>query len=498
LFQTAVNGDVRWVNAAAARIVGYDSPEDFMSNVADIREIYVDPSRRDDFEREIQMRGSASGFDYEIRRKDGAIRWISVSARALIAADGLVEGYEGTVVDITDRKLLDAALIAVSSRLDPEEAVSQFAEILRRVIPFKQVTLAVIEGANYRRMVSISASGTAVTFPQNEIIPLAGNSMQVAVDARRPVVVTDTSQGQWDFDQVLKERGIASYTVLPLVDDTGVFATFNIGAGKPNAFSNDTVSLLESITAGLSNAVRNILLYEREREAHRQMERINYLKSDFVARVTHDLRSPLSVISGIADVTMRAWDRLPEKDRRQKMDVIFRQANRMSELLRRDLEIALIELGELVCKREPFDLAELVRQAIEDLATSEIAHRYELDIPESLPWAVGDRDRNLQVLDNLLSNAIKFSPPGTMIIVRVSRHENTLRVDVQDQGPGIEQDRLDEVFERMFRLDERTEGTGLGLYISKSFVEAQAGDIWVSSAPGEGACFSFTLPIASD
>lgn len=498
LFQTGVDGEVKWVNAAASRIVGYDSPEDFMSNVADIRQIYVDPSRRDDFEREIELRGSASGFDYEIRRKDGAIRWISVSARPLIAADGSVEGYEGTVIDITDRKLLDAALLAVSSQLDPEEAVSQFAEVLDRVIPFRQVTLAVIEGDSYRRMVSISASGTKAPFVQNELVPLAGNSMQVAVDTCRPVVVVDTSEGRWDFDRVLQQRGIASYTVLPLVDDTGVFATFNIGAGERNAFSDDTVSLLESITAGLANAVRNILLFERERDAHRQMERINYLKTDFVARVTHDLRSPLSVIAGIADITMRAWDRLSDEDRRQKLDVIFRQANRMNELLRRDLDIALIELGELVCKREPFDLGEVVRQAIEDLETSETSHRYELDVPEELPWAVGDRDRNLQILDNLLSNAMKFSPPGTVIRLRVSRDEDFLRVDVQDEGSGIEADRLNEVFERMFRLDERTEGTGLGLYISKSLVDAQGGDIWVTGQPGEGACFSYTLPIASD
>ncbi|MFN2488899.1 MAG: ATP-binding protein [Actinomycetota bacterium] len=499
LFQTGVDGSIRWVNTAAARIVGYETSEDFVSNVSNISEIYVDPSRRAEFRREIETHGFASGFEYEIRRKDAAIRWIAVSARPWHGADGAIEGFEGTVTDVTNRKLLAAALDAVSSRLGPTEAVSRFGEVLERVVPYRQVTLALIEEdhRHYRRIASISPSGTASSFPDDESVPLAGNSMEMALSSQRPVVVNDTSEEVWEFDRVLRERGVVSYAIFPLVDDTGVFATFNIGAADTGVFSDDVLSLLESISAAVRNAVKNLLLLEREREAHRRMEEMNRLKNDFLARVSHDLRSPLTVIDGVAHMTQKQWDRLSEEDRQRRFDVILRQGHRMSELLRRDLDVALIESGELACLKEPFDLGAVVRGAVEDLRASSASHRLDLVVQEPLPTALGDRERNLQILGNLLSNATKFSPAGTVVRVRVRREMDEVRVDVQDEGVGIEPNRRDELFERMSRLAAMAEGTGLGLYICKSLVEAQGGRIWVSGDAGQGACFSYTMPVAA-
>ncbi|MDQ3984878.1 MAG: ATP-binding protein [Actinomycetota bacterium] len=498
LFQTGTDGTIIWVNEAAARIVGYDSPGDFMANVQDIREIYVDPSRRDDFRREIERHGSVTDFEYEIYRRDGAHRWIAVSAQPMMGPDGSFEGFEGTVTDVTEKKLLRAALEAVSSRLDPNEAISRFADVLRRVIPYDQLTLAVIEGDHYRRMVSISEPTSRAAFPPGERVPLAGNSMDEVIRSQRDLVVLDTSEGKWSFDRVLLEQGVMSYAIFPLLDDTGVFATFNIGSGRHEVFDSETLSLLRSITGAVANAVKNILLFERERAAFLRMEELDQLKKDLFAWVSHDLRSPLTIIKGSAEVAHEYWDRLDENEKRERLRVIVRQAHRMDELLRRDLEVALIEAGELTCKSEPFDLAALVRRTVNDLATSHISRTFDLAIPEDPPWAMGDRDRNLQVLGNLLSNAVKFSPEGSEVGVQVIEEDQSLRVDVLNEGSGIEADRLEEIFNKMYRIEHRVEGTGLGLYISRYLIEAQGGRIWASSVPGQQTCFSFTLPTAGD
>ena len=498
LFQTGTDGSIRWVNPAAARIVGYESPEDFVQSVSDIREIYVDPSRRDELIRQMEERGRVSGFEYEMRRKDGAIRWISLSARALPASGEMGPGFEGIFTDVTDRKLLHAALQAVSAHLDPTEAISRFASVLERVIPFEQLTLAVIEDDKYRRMVSISPSGRANSFPLDERVPLAENPMKQVVNSGKPVVHMDTTRTRFEFDRFLKESGIASYAMLPLIDDRGsVFATFNVGAGEPGMFDEDIVTLLESIAGAVANAVKNILLFEREREANRQLEEIDRLRRDLLAWVSHDLRSPLAVIKGSASIIVDLWDRVSDEDKKERAEVIIRQADRMDNLLRRDLDLALMESGELKCAKEPFDLGELVRRTVNDMEKAGTEHTLKTEIPESLPQALGDVERTLQVLGNLLSNAVKFSPEDSAITLRVWGRDDVVMVSVHNEGEGIEGPKLQEMFRKMSRLDPAREGTGLGLYISKYLVEVQGGELSASSAPGEGVTFTFSLPAAN-
>jgi PAS domain S-box-containing protein len=496
LFQTTPVGEIRWVNRAAARIVGYESPEEFTAAVGDIRQIYVDPSRRDDFLREIAAHGEISGFEYEISRRDGAVRWIEVSARPVIAPDGSVELFEGTVTDVTNKRLLRAGLDAVSSQLEPREAVSRFADVLGRVVPFHQLTLSVIEGDHYRRMISVSAPDQPVWFPPGERVPLAENPMLQVVTTRSYLVVPDTAAGQWAFDAVLLSRGVGSYAVFPLVDESGVFATFNVGVAEPSSLSEDVVTLLESITSAVANAVKNILVFEREREARRQLAEAIRLKDEFLERASHDLRSPVTIIDGLAEILQVHWDAMDDDLRRQRLQVIQRQARRMKELVRRDMDVALIEAGDLVCQPRVFDLAAGVREAVQDVAVATPSHRFEVSTSPTLPMAYADDERTLQVLANLVTNAVKFSPRGTAIRVGVSQEGSTLRVDVQDEGPGIDPEHRDEIFEKMARLDPHAEGTGLGLYIARSLVELQGGRIWAASAPGAGARLSFTVPVA--
>ena len=497
LFQTRHDGQILWVNQAAAEIVGYASPEDFISSVPDIRRIYSDPARRDDFLREIETSGQVSGFEYEITRPDGSTRWISVSAAPMAPSDdGSRVGFEGSVVDVTESRLIQAAAAAISSDLEPEESMRRFAHVLFKVVPFQLLTLAVIDGDRYRRLVSISTNSGSTALPAGEWVPLHGNPTMAAMETRQPVIVQDTSADAWEFDRRLSAAGIGSYAILPLIDDTGVFATFNVGFAATSALDEALVSLLGRHTAAVAQAVRNILVYERERELVTSLNELHQHKNQFFAEISHDLRHPLVVVQGISEVLLNGWDMHDDAKKRELVEMVARNARSMSDLLQRDLEVALIESGELSYDMQPFNLAAVIAEVAASFGEADPGRDIEVHIPEDLPEAFGDKRRQTQILNNLLSNAIKFSPDGTSVRVEMTAGDEEIEVAVVDGGPGIAPGDRDRVFRRLERLERKEAGTGLGLYMTHAMVEAQGGRIWVEPAEGGGARFVYTVAVA--
>jgi signal transduction histidine kinase len=232
-----------------------------------------------------------------------------------------------------------------------------------------------------------------------------------------------------------------------------------------------------------------------------QLKRLDQLKTDFMAMTAHDLRTPLTSIAGFASLLSEEWPGLTEDDRRGMVDHITTAASRLGEFIENMLQFARIESGELSYDIRPFDLGALVEKVVRENGAG-MPERFGTDVEDVLPLALGDEQRNWQVLTNLLSNAVKFSPPGSPITVSVERVGDLLQVSVTDQGPGIAPEDQARLFRKFKRVaGEGTKlvpGTGLGLYICKSIVEAQGGTIWVDSAPGEGATFLYTVPAQHD
>jgi len=173
----------------------------------------------------------------------------------------------------------------------------------------------------------------------------------------------------------------------------------------------------------------------------------------------------------------------------------------LSALVDDVLEVARIESGRIDLNVAPVDVAALATASAGHLGNAVNSGRVDVDAEPDVPRALADEQRLSQVLLNLLSNALKFSPDGSPVEVRIGRDGPDVRIQVQDHGPGIEPEDQLKLFQRFTRLRRATEdgipGTGLGLYISKSFVEAHHGRIWVESTPGLGATFIVTIPSAS-
>jgi PAS domain S-box-containing protein len=222
-------------------------------------------------------------------------------------------------------------------------------------------------------------------------------------------------------------------------------------------------------------------------------------KSDFIATLSHELRTPMTAVLGAAKTLLRDDIALSPERRHQLLEMIGAQGTRLTQITEEVLLANRLDRGDLRIDSERVDLAQLVEHALETMRQ---------DAPESISLtaegngaaALGDRDRIEQVLVNLIDNAVKYSPDGGQVVVSTVPAAASVRVEVSDQGIGIPPGEQEAVFEKFYRGDPQhravPSGTGLGLYICRELVQRMGGTIGVRSRPGGGSTFWFQLPKA--
>lgn len=235
-----------------------------------------------------------------------------------------------------------------------------------------------------------------------------------------------------------------------------------------------------------------------------QASTVQQAQTEFVSTVSHELRTPLTSIKGFADTILRAGDRLDISQQRRYVGIIKDQADRLTRLVEDLLAVSRLESRKLQLTIRAIDLNEAVQRVLRNLADKAREHHLVNKIPPGLPAVWADADRLEQILTNLIDNAIKYSPARTTVTVSardlVDAGPEMVEVSVSDQGVGIPGDHLPEIFNKFSRLDNplvrQTEGTGLGLYITRSLVLALGGQIRVASGAA-GTTFTVQLPAAT-
>jgi len=229
---------------------------------------------------------------------------------------------------------------------------------------------------------------------------------------------------------------------------------------------------------------------------HTVERRLEEAKSDFVASVSHELRTPMTVVLGAANTLLRDDIELPPERRRELLELIGSQGRRLTQMTEDVLLASRLDRGDLRIEREPVDLGELVRTAVETMRQNVPESVTLRTAPNGSATAVGDPDRIEQVLLNLIDNAVKYSPRGGDVVVSTAASEGRVRVEVADEGLGIPLAEHEAVFEKFYRSRsiEVPTGTGLGLYICRELVRRMGGTIGVRSRPGAGSTFYFELP----
>lgn len=232
---------------------------------------------------------------------------------------------------------------------------------------------------------------------------------------------------------------------------------------------------------------------------------VEEMRRDFVANVSHELRTPVSVIKGYAETLMQ--DGMLASDPEQAtrfVEIIRRHAERLTALINDILTLSSLEAKHTALELHAMDIVATVAKSCAMLApqASEKEIRLQNDIAAPLPRALVDQGRLEQVLVNLIDNAVKYTPGGGMIRLSAHQEGGFIRVSVEDSGIGIPAKDLPRIFERFYRVDagrsREQGGTGLGLAIAKHIVQLHGGELAVSSIPGRGSTFSFTLRVAGN
>lgn len=234
-----------------------------------------------------------------------------------------------------------------------------------------------------------------------------------------------------------------------------------------------------------------------------EIKKADLLKSEFIFLVAHELKTPLTAITGPATLLLTGAAGEINENQKTFLLLIKKNAERLNRLFNNLSDLACIESGRILLKKEKNNLFELIDNSLNELniLIKEKNIQIKKDLPLSLPEILIDGSKIEQVLINLITNAIKFSAENSTVTIKVEREagrgSEQLVVSIIDEGVGIAEENLAKIFEKFYRVEstEKIEGTGLGLTIAKYIVEAHNGKIWVESQVGLGSKFIFSLPV---
>ncbi len=335
------------------------------------------------------------------------------------------------------------------------------------------------------------------------LLPGREGSLELALSDEGTLVAGDSDLGVADWVWQHQHPAGAGTDTLPSAralfyplkgsrDRVGVLALF---ASAPRLRSADGRQLLDTIAGLTGSALERIQLAEQARLAALRIE-TEQLRNALLSSVSHDLRTPLAVVTGATSALLDEAAPLDEDTRRDLLRTAHQEALRLNRLVGNVLDMTRLEAGALKVHKDLQPVEEVIGSALNRLEDRLAGRLIETSIPADLPLVPLDSALIEQVLINLLENATKYTPQGTPLEVGACSRAGEVEIHVADRGPGVARADTERVFDKFYRAREREGGgVGLGLTICRGIVSAHGGRIWVDDRSGGGAVFRFTLPL---
>jgi signal transduction histidine kinase len=321
-----------------------------------------------------------------------------------------------------------------------------------------------------------------------------------AILSRTVIQVEDALEDPEYAQNVARAGGFRSMLAVPMMREGNPIGVIVVNRGQPGSFSASQIELLKTFAAQAVIAIENVRLFNELQEANRQLAAASQHKSEFLANMSHELRTPMNAILGFSEVlSERMFGDLNAKQEEYLKD-IHASGQHLLSLINDILDLSKVEAGRMELELTDFDLPAALERAV--MLVRERAERRSIVVDTKLDGGLGqvraDERKVRQVALNLLSNAIKFTPEGGRIEVAAVPRDEWVEVSVSDTGIGIapeDQQKVFEEFRQVGTADKKAEGTGLGLALSRKFIELHGGRIWITSETGRGSTFTFTLPV---
>jgi signal transduction histidine kinase len=384
---------------------------------------------------------------------------------------------------------------ALGSSLELERAFGAFIDELSGFVPFDRTAIVLVDEES-ATTIATAGRGAREVFPPGSVGPMRGSVLERVLGGEM-VVRRDLGEAEFPEDERLVALGLRSELVAPLLVGSQAIGMLSLSREGADAFSTEEVDLVALLGRLVATAVQNIRAYDAERKTVEELRQLSALRADFVSLVSHELRSPMAAVIGAATTLQERWRTLAAEQREAFLALITDETTRLSVLVGDVLDTSRIEAGTFSYVIGDVDLARLAADAVATATMGQNAVRVRASVSGPLPLVRGDRERLRQVLTNLIDNAVKYSAEGDEVEVSARREDQLVCISVSDHGPGIPPDQQELIFEKFGRAQvpgSSKPGTGLGLFIARSIVEAHGGTLEVRSQPGSGSTFTLSLP----
>lgn len=470
---------------------------------------------------------------------DGSAHYVSsgVGLAVFILTAGLVqkakEQAEQMVQRMMFRKSYESSQIvqnlneAIATMLDPKELTCKIIGTLSSAIGVSHATLYLQDDKGDYRL----AAAASPRPNQKEVLHTETDRLFFSWLERQEKVIELEEMEHEGREKEILPRARAYFSQieaklsLPLVHQKKLIGMINLGEKKGDApYTHSDIALLSSLRAQASISLSNALVYHGVRQisqglehevaqrthelaeskkeveaAYRKLQELDQIKSQFFANISHEVRTPLTLILAPLQ-SLLPHPALPEEMRRQ-LDVMYQNGLRLLRLMNNLLDFAKIDAGKMTMAYRRLDFIPFIKGIVSSVAP--LAEKKEIQLlfsgeKEPVPFYF-DPDKIEKVLLNLILNALKFTPSGGRVEISCLRKEETVQVTVSDTGIGVANEDLPKLFSRFSQVDasasRQYEGTGLGLALAKDFVALHKGKIWAESQPGRGTTMSLALPL---
>jgi PAS domain S-box-containing protein len=526
-----VSLDGQWieVNQRMCAITGYSRDE--LRQLSCQKMTYPEDLERDFtlFQRLLKNEIPTYSIEKRYIRKDRAVIWVNLTVSLIRDGDQPLFCI-ATIEDIQERKRIEEERNYLLSReaqarlqcehmneqLGVLQAItdtalahlsldSLFENILSKIREIMQAdNIAILLLDEQKQYLTVRAvQGIEEAVAPNVRIPFGKGFAGTIAAQCSPVIIDLNESSIQPLNPVLRDN-MRSLLGVPLIVNQRVIGVVHVGMMQRRAFTAQDVQTLQRVADRLAQAIGHACLYEEAQRAHRALqeharllEEMNQQQANFIAIVSHEFRTSLTGIQGFSEL-LRDGKLAPEQVQEFACD-IHEDSQRLLRMINDLLDLEKMRDGKETLHLEHIPIGELLREQIERSQAATRKHSFQLIIDEEMQRVEGDRDKLSQVIANLLSNAIKYSPDGGSIILRLSKEDDTVHLEVQDQGMGIPTAALDKIFHTYSRIHSEStryiQGTGLGLSIVQHIVHLHNGKVWAENAQANGAIFHVVLPI---